>query len=451
MVLWPYALQAPFRNLIDSYQVMAHFPGTFRQIFDGEVEWSDFMPWYYLPKSMAITIPLVVLSGLTAFIFSFKNFRSGSKGIVFTLIAFTVLFPMLFVIYEKSNLYSSWRQFLFLFPAIVLLSSAGLERLIEFSSNRVYRFCAIAFLLILSIHPVKFMVSNHPYEYLYYNQLVGGTKGAYGEYELDYYYASQTAASEWLLNYLKEKKVTGKVEVKATYSVNWQFRKHPQIETSYFRWDERSLSDWDYAIAVNRYISPYKLKNQIWPPENAIHIIHADQVPICAVIERKTRDDLLGYKALIDGRYNDAINFFEKVLEEDDKDEMIFFNFAVALYKAGDYQRADSVLKAGLDINPDFDPILMYLGNIAVAQDKPAEAILYYERLIKANRKYFEAYVELSRLLAVSDVKKGRALLETCLTISPRYKPAITSLADTYRKSDPDVAAKYDELANSIK
>jgi hypothetical protein len=34
--------------------------------------------------------------------------------------------------------------------------------------------------------------------------------------------------------------------------------------------------------------------------------------------------------------------------------------------------------------------------------------------------------------------------------MSPRYKPAIIALAETYRSSDPDIAKKYDELANTI-
>ena len=62
IVLWPYALQNPLTNILRSYRVMAHYPDTFRQIFEGKVEWSDYMPWYYLLKSMGITIPLIVLS-----------------------------------------------------------------------------------------------------------------------------------------------------------------------------------------------------------------------------------------------------------------------------------------------------------------------------------------------------------------------------------------------------
>jgi hypothetical protein len=34
--------------------------------------------------------------------------------------------------------------------------------------------------------------------------------------------------------------------------------------------------------------------------------------------------------------------------------------------------------------------------------------------------------------------------------MNPGYRPAIVALADTYRQSDPDIARKYDDLANTI-
>jgi len=450
-LLWPFALQNPFKNIIESYRVMAHFPDTFRQIFEGKLLWSDFMPWYYLPKSMAITIPIIILAGLILFSIFFKNFFHQGKMVLYGFIIFTVLFPVVFVVYEKSNLYSSWRQFLFVYPAIVLLASTGFHYLFEYDKIKYSKWGAVVLLALLSIHPLKFMIKNHPYYYLYYNQLVGGLRGAYANYETDYYYVTQTEASEWLIGHLKEKKLKTPVKVKATFSVEWLFRSHPEIKTSYFRYEERSLSDWDYAIVANRYIPPFQLKNKIWPPKNSIHIIYADRVPVCAVIERRTKDDYYGYTALNDGRNKDAIKYFEKVLQVEDSDEMILYNFAAALYNDGQYQKADSVLKKGLEINPGFEPILMYLGNIARSQNKTDEAITYYERLIKANRKYFEAYVVMSELLIDRDMLKARALLRTCLTMNPRYKPAIVALADTYRTSNPDIAKKYDELANSIK
>jgi tetratricopeptide (TPR) repeat protein len=201
---------------------------------------------------------------------------------------------------------------------------------------------------------------------------------------------------------------------------------------------------------ANRYISPFQLRKESWPPKNAIHVIYADKIPVCAVIERKSKDDYFGYVALNDGRNREAIGYFEKALNTDDRDEMIFYNFAAAFYNDGQYLKADSLLKKGLDLNPDFEPILMYLGNIAKVQKRNEEAIGYYERVIKVNRKYFEAYVGISELLVDKDVIRARKLLMTCLQMSPRYKPAIEALADTYRHSNPDIAKKYDELANTI-
>jgi tetratricopeptide (TPR) repeat protein len=451
ILLWPFALQSPFKNVIESYRVMAHFPNTFRQIFEGKFEWSDFMPWYYLPKSMVITIPIIIFAGIfISLLFTKKIIRSGN-ALIYGIIIFTILFPVFFAIIIKSNLYSSWRQFLFLYPGIILLAATGFSFVFDFLKRRIFKWILMGILFLLSIHPVSFMNHNRSYYYLYYNQLVKGLNGAYGNYETDYYYLSQTEASEWLINYLLDKNITTPLKVKATFPVQWQFRYHPLIETSYFRFEERSQFDWDYAIITNRYIPLFKLKNNLWPPENAIHVIYAEDAPICAVLERKTKTDYSGYRALEEGKTEEAIKYFDAAIKINDKDEMIFYNFARALYDVGQQEKADSVLKKGLELNPDFEPILMYLGNIAKVQKRTDAAILYYEKLISVNRKYFNAYVELAGLLAERDLQKARGLLRTCLTINPKYKPAIIGLADSYRKTDPDIAEKYDKLAETIK
>ena len=93
----------------------------------------------------------------------------------------------------------------------------------------------------------------------------------------------------------------------------------------------------------------------------------------------------------------------------------------------------------------------MYLGNIAKAENDTGTAIKYYRRLIDYNRKYFQAYVELSGLYVPGDLQKARSLLRECLKINPRYRPAIIALADTYRDSDPDIADKFYKMADTIK
>ena len=450
-LLWPFALQDPVNNVLESYKVMAHFPSTFRQIFEGRNEWSDFMPWYYLPKSMLITIPVVILSGLLLFVILAKYSIPEEKRIAYGMIIFSVVFPMAFVILEKSNLYSSWRQFLFLYPAIVLLAAIGFHCFFDFLKTNWMKWAAAIGLVILSIHPARYMAENAAYSYMYYNQFVGGLKGAYGNYETDYYYVSHKEASEWLCSYLEKKNIITRVKVGATYSIGWLFRKHSEVETSVFRNEERSQHDWDYAIIVNRYITPYQLKTGLWPPKNSIHTIFADGVAICAVLERRTKDDFYGYVALSEGRNQDAINYYKNALKTDSCDEMIFYNFGAALYKDKQYLKADSVLKKALIINPDFESGLMYLGNIALSHNRTDEAVLYYERVIKANRKYYEAYVRLAEIYVGKEDDKARSFLRTCLKMDPHFKPALSVMAETYRISDPELARKYDVLINSIK
>ncbi len=450
IILWPYALQSPVKHVLESYRVMAHFPDTFRQIFEGKNEWSDFMPWYYLPKSMAITIPVIVLAGTGCFLLFLNRIRQAGKGMIYVLLVFSLIFPMVFAIIQKSNLYSSWRQFLFLYPVLVVIAATGIRFLFTGIHKKLWQIGVIAALALLVIHPFEFMVKNHPYHYLYYNELAGGLKGAYGKYETDYYYVSQTEASEWLIDYLEEKGIDS-VSVGATYPVKWSFRNNPGIKTFYFRHEERSRYDWDYAIVANRYIHPFQLDNKIWPPENVIYTIRADGIPIGIVLERKNKDDYYGYTALEEGRSAEAVTHFETALKYNDQDEMIFYNFARALYNEGFYEKADSVLKAGLEINPFCEPILMYLGNIAKSRNDSGTAAGYYERLLKYNRKYFQAYVELSGLYFAEDLQKARKLLRNCLKLNPGYKPAIIALGDTYRESDPETAEKYYKIADTIK
>ena len=254
LISWPYALQNPVVNPWKSYQVMTHFPTTVRQIFEGNFDWSDFHPWYYLPKYMAITIPIVVFSGIAAFLLNTQKNYNKAQKFQLLLLGFTVLFPLVYVILKGSNLYGSWRHFLFVYPGIVLISALGIHAFFARFKQRLVRIPAILLLLLLIIHPVRFMAANHPYYYLYYNQIVEGLKDAYGNYETDYYYHSMREGAEWLQDYLKNKPDTGQIVVGANFSIQWYFRNQKRIKFIYFPYQSRSQYNWDYSIVANSYI-----------------------------------------------------------------------------------------------------------------------------------------------------------------------------------------------------
>lgn len=399
IILWPYALQNPVRNPFISYNVMVHYPDTFRQIFEGKAEWSDYMPWYYLPKSMLITIPLVVSLGFVMFMLFSMYFARNGKRIFLIFLFASILLPVIFVIIRRSNLYSSWRHFLFVYPAIVLLAAISFADIFSNIEKRIRKLIFVLAFILASLHPLVFILGNTPYSYLYYNQLTRGLKGAYSNYETDYYFINQREASEWLLKYLDENKITSQVTVGSNFSAEWFFRNRPQLRNVYFRNEERSMNDWDYYIVTNRYISPWQLKNGIWPPADALKIIYADDVPVAAVVKRKSKDDIYGYMALSENRNTEAANFFSAALKIDSCDEVIFYNFAVALNRLGEYEKADSVLTRCLKLNPGFEMALMYLGNIAAERGDKETARSYYKRVISANRKYDEAYEALKKIV----------------------------------------------------
>jgi len=450
LVLWPYALQNPLLHPWKSYQVMSNYPITIRQIFEGNFDWSDFLPWYYLPKYMAITIPLIIFSGGLAFFLNNKKGYSSTQKMQLLFLGFSILFPIVFVLLKQSNLYGSWRHFLFVYPGIVLISALGIHALLVRYKNRIVRFSVVVLFLALAVHPIRFMAANHPYYYLYYNQLTGGLKGAYGNYETDYYYHSMRGGAEWLQEYLKKKPNSAETVVGANFPSQWYFRNNQALKLVYFSWQNRSEYNWDYAIVANSYISPFQLKNQVWPPTNTIHTIFADGIPICAVVERVTKDDLAGIQEQNRGDNIKSALLFENAFKFDPRNELICYKFAEVLLANGNEDQANQMLTKCLEINPGYEKALVLLGDEALKKGDVQEAAGFYEKTIQANRKYYAAYPKLAGIYAETNVLKARKVLKDCLKLNSRYKPALEAMANTYRKSDPEIARKYDEMSQKV-
>ncbi len=449
LILWPYALQNPVSNPWKSYQVMTHFPTTIRQIFEGNLIWSDLLPWYYLPKSMLITIPIIVWVGVVLFIsFGWKLIKE--MPVLYVFLVFALIFPPVFAIIKKSNLYGSWRHFLFIYPLLVVLAALGFNYVLLLFKSKVIKVAAVFIIILLAFHPFRFMVKNHPYYYLYYNQIAGGLKKAYGNYETDYYYHSVREATEWLVQHLEENNIKSAV-IGSNFMISWHLRDHQEFKPVFFSWDKRSRADWDYAIVANSYILPYQLRNNIWPPQNAIHNISVEGVPVCTVLKRETKSDLEGINAFQAGENAAAIEKLSATAKADSTNETIYYFLGQAYAKSGKRAAADSAYKLSLKWHPQYEVSLFELGKSAEAKGDIEGAISYYDKLIEANPKFLRAYILRAKFFPDTDREKARKLLRYCLSINSRYVPAINALADTYRDTEPSVAEKYYNLAKSIK
>ncbi len=321
ILLWPYALVSPYAHVKSTFQDMSHWGVIIRHVYEGKMNWSDLNPWYYLPKYILITSPIAVILG--ACVYPLFGGLKRINWFNFFVVYFAFIFPVFWIIHTGANLYGGWRHATFMFPPFVAAAGLGFNALIEWvqrkiknksirTENMVYA-CGIVGVLVLLAGPIRHIVKNHPYEYVFFNKFVGGIKGAYGNYEMDYYYHSTREASEWVIADVEKNGApdsTRKTRVVTWHgpSVNYFFRHDTAtFSTGFSRWYERGYNDWDYAIFTITGMNPELLKNKkAFPPKNTAYQIKVDDVPICIVLKREDKSDFYGHQAMQQGNFNVA-------------------------------------------------------------------------------------------------------------------------------------------------
>src|SRR5581483_5229388 len=149
----------------------------------------------YLPVWILITTPLFVLFFLGGAWFFLKD-KNKNRLLILMAAAMGVNLGLYFLL--RPVVYDGLRHFLFLLPPLTLLAAmAALEFTQAHRSSRswilVTALCLLDFFAVFS-HAWNL----HPYEYIYFNELVGGLKGAEGRFDNDYWGASFKEAVEWM-------------------------------------------------------------------------------------------------------------------------------------------------------------------------------------------------------------------------------------------------------------
>lgn len=456
ILTWPYALQSPISNPLKAMDVMTNYATSIRQLFEGQIIWSNRAPWYYVPKYIVITIPLVVLSGVALFFLLIPKMERKLNYLWVFIIAFTFLFPVIYIIDKESNVYGGWRHSMFIYPSIVIAACIGFATLLRLTGNRYLRYGVVVFIAGLSLLPLRHIIFNHPYEYIYYNELTGGTNGALGKYEMDYYYHSIKNGAEWLIeNRIKNSDAgpDNKIIVASNFTISYFFRNYmDRVETKYVRYYDRGKTDWDYAIIANSYISPYQLLNGLFPPANAIHTIKVDKCPICTVIERKSKLDYEGIALLSQRNYMQAIPLLEQAVELEPWNEIALLSLASAYIETRQQDRAQEIIAKCLQVYPDYDKALNLLGVSYLQQGKLSEAFSVFTRITQINEKFVSAYHNLG-LICIRQNNLDLALryFHEAIQYQKNFKPSYLAIGEVLRSQGKiDEARQYFEIANAL-
>jgi hypothetical protein len=101
------------------------------------------------------------------------------------------ILPLLGFALTRAPLYDNFRQVLFILPPLFMLAGLAFEKIRRLPLQ-------IAIIALAVMPGVIEGLRLHPYEYIYYNRLVGGVQGAFRRFELDYWGTSYREAAAYL-------------------------------------------------------------------------------------------------------------------------------------------------------------------------------------------------------------------------------------------------------------
>ena len=173
-------------------------------LFEGQIYANDInpLPWYYLPKMICITLPIIIpvlfIFSLIVFIINFIKKKIINKDIKYLICAVFAMFivPFLIAVLKHPNIYNGWRHFYFLYAFIMIISCYGLSYLLD--NIKTKKIIIIFVVLTLSTN-IFCIIKNGVANTAYYNILVG-TKDISEKYELDYYNVTTLEAIKAFLN-----------------------------------------------------------------------------------------------------------------------------------------------------------------------------------------------------------------------------------------------------------
>jgi len=452
LLTWPYGLLNPIKNSIDVIKNSIAVQVGIYQVFEGKFLLSTAMPKHYVIKYMLITIPFAVLLGLGISLFYFIRRKYFLEKHAYLFLLSSLAISLIFAYFKLGNMYGSWRHFLFTFPFIAILSGMGYHSLFESLPRLKNSFTSMVIVLVLLSHPLWYVLRNHPFEYLYYNELIGGTANAYGNYEWDYSLNSVKQGSEWLKDYIRKNHPKGTKLTIASNSggemLSYFKGFDDSISTVYARYYERGSVDWDYAIFPNMYIHPFQLKNNIFPRPDSLYTLKIDGKPLCFIYKRKNRDDLEAVRAIANNNATTAVQKLTSFLKYNPRSEWGWFQLAYIYAQNGNWSQAQVYSTESAKHHPEFMPNLALKGLIYFNTGKAADAKPIFAKLIEDKYDLANAY-KWSGMVYENEKNYNVALKQYgfALGAGNKQKELYQKIANCFRQlGDMTQAAKYEAM-----
>jgi Dolichyl-phosphate-mannose-protein mannosyltransferase len=222
---WPWAALEPL-NPIRGLLAFSEFQFDIRTVLAGRVYEMADVPRLYVPIYILIRMPLLMLFGaaLAMMVALRPRLAAGSTQLPrrdLALLSLTVIFPLVCQVICDGPAFTGMRHFLFVIPALAALAGVGLDAAVTTlaTRGRLLASGGLAVVTACLLADAVTLVRLHPYQYLFYNPLVGGLEGASRRYDLDYWFGSMPEAVQQLEAYLRRTEPTDASRPAPVYSV----------------------------------------------------------------------------------------------------------------------------------------------------------------------------------------------------------------------------------------
>jgi hypothetical protein len=182
LAAWPWAALDPF-NPIRAVFAFAHFHYPIKTLLAGETYMMAEVPPWYVPTYIVLAMAFTALRWNSADDAGRKRRRDTA------LVAFTAIFPVASQVIGGGPAFSGMRHFIFVVPPLAVLAGVGFDCALAWLQARQMQLARAAAILVGAwfVWTGSVLIRLHPYEYLFFNPIVGGLSGAADKYDTDYW------------------------------------------------------------------------------------------------------------------------------------------------------------------------------------------------------------------------------------------------------------------------
>ncbi len=446
---WPYLWPSPIYNFIESFTSFSHYNDwDFKVLLNGQFIPAKELPLTYFPIWFFITTPVLwLLTGFAGIVVIAWDFfkkpllflqNTNQRNFVLYLLCFTA--PIFGVLILHSVIYDDWRHLYFTYPSFILVSIYFINKILNSVQNK-YRIFVQSVCVAQLVLVAYFMVMNHPFQQVYFNELVSHENEYLRKnYELDYWGCSYKQGLEYVLAASKADTIKVATNLEAPLSYNLMIL--PEKDRQ--RIKMVNSQDADYFLTNFRgHPNDFNFSKKA----HSFTVLNSTIFSIYP-IDRNT-EIMVARKYLQAKQFDSALVHLKKIQQTEDSYAPSRSTIAEIYANKQNFDSAEVYIKKAIELKPNDVDAMNNLGCIYMATKKFAPAIEEFKKAILLSPQNANAYSNLGHAYFFTD--QYQAAIDNIrkeITLNPGNKADLPFMSASFQKlGKPDSVQKYNAMA----